>query len=143
MPRHRELLIAAAVVVSMLVTAPAARAIDMQEGLWEITTRMEMPGMPAGMGAHTVQHCYTKQDVQDPKEALPKDDRCTIGDFRTQGTTTTWTMRCAGDAEMTGRGSMTYRGTSYAGTIDMQMKEGGQTMNVTQRIEGRRLGACR
>jgi uncharacterized protein DUF3617 len=134
--------LAVTAVVATLVAAPAAWAIDMQDGLWEVTTRMDMPGMPAGMGAHTMQHCYTKKDVQNPKDTLPKDGQCTVTEFNVQGNTTTWTMQCTGDHAMTGRGSMTYRGTSYAGTVNMQMKQDGQAMNMTQHIEGRRIGAC-
>jgi uncharacterized protein DUF3617 len=135
--------IAAIAAACVLAVSTNAGAIDMKEGLWEITTRMEMPGMPAGTGSHTVQHCVTKQDAEDPRRTLPKDDRCTIGDYKTSGNTVTWTMQCRGETEMTGTGSMTYHGSSYDGTTTMQMKHGGQTMAMTQQIAGRYIGPCR
>jgi uncharacterized protein DUF3617 len=142
MLRHRGLLVAPAVAFVFVASAPAG-AVDMQEGLWEITTRMEMPGMPAGMGAHTVQQCVTKQDTADPSRTMPKDDHCTLADFKTSGNTVTWSVVCKGEGDMTGTGSMTYRGSSYDGTMNVQMRQGGQTMAMTQHIAGRRIGPCR
>ncbi|HUF79587.1 MAG TPA: hypothetical protein VMN03_00515 [Burkholderiales bacterium] len=41
-----------------LLSAPASAAPpNMKEGLWEITTKMEMPGMPAGMKPQVMQQC--------------------------------------------------------------------------------------
>ena len=141
MPRYRLLAIAATCFA--VLASNTAGAVDMQEGLWEITTRVEMPGMPAGMGNTTMQHCFTKQDVQDPRAAMPKDDRCTFSDLRTSGNTASWTVQCKGEEPMKGTGSVTYRGSSYDGTMTVQMSEDGQTMTMKQHFSGRRLGPCR
>ena len=142
MLRYPGFVVVIAVTSSLAVATPAG-AVDMQEGLWEITTRMEMPGMPAGMGGQTIQQCVTRQDVDDPRRTMPRNDRCTIADVRTSGNTATWSMRCTGDGDMTGTGSITYRGASYDGLMNLQMTQGGQTMSMAQRIAGRRLGPCR
>lgn len=36
---------------------------DMREGLWEITVKMDMPGMPMQMPAMTHTQCITKKDL--------------------------------------------------------------------------------
>ena len=125
-----------------LLTTGAAAAVDMQDGLWEITVRMEMPGMPAAGGTNTVQQCYTKQDVQNMEQMMPAPENCSLSDLRTAGNTVTWTMRCTGEGAMTGRGTMTFSGASYAGTINVQTTQAGHVMAMTQHIAGRRVGPC-
>jgi hypothetical protein len=130
--------------IGALAAAPFAEAqkLNMQDGLWEVSVKMEMPGMPAGAGAQTFRKCYTPADVQDASRTMPKDDNCQASDVKVQGDTVSWTMRCKPPQEMTGTGTMTYKGTSYAGRMNMAMKEGGQTMTMQQTISGRRVGPC-
>ena len=54
-------------------------ASGMQAGMWEITTRMEMPGMPVGIPPQTIRHCYTQKDVEDGKgfAQMPKPSKPT------------------------------------------------------------------
>jgi hypothetical protein len=130
--------------IGALAAAPFAEAqkLNMQDGLWEVSVKMEMPGMPAGAGAQTFRKCYTPADVQDASRTMPKDDNCQASDVKVQGDTVSWTMRCKPPQEMTGTGTMTYKGTSYAGRMNMAMKEGGQTMTMRQTISGKRVGPC-
>jgi hypothetical protein len=60
-----------------------------------------------------------------------------------QGNTATWNMACKGDGAMTGSGSITYSGTSYAGTNRMTMTQSGYTQTMTMQYSGRHLGACK
>jgi hypothetical protein len=131
--------------VAALATAPfaAAQKVNMQDGLWEVSVKMEMPGMPAGAGAQTHRKCYTPADVQDASRTMPKDDNCQVSDLKAQGDTVSWSVRCKPPQEMTGTGTMTYKGTSYAGRMNFSMKEGGQTMNMQQTISGKRIGPCK
>ena len=124
-----------------------AAAPDLKEGLWEITTKMEMPGMPAGMKPQVMQQCLTKKDLDDPRKTAPggdpKDNRCQMTDYKMQGNTATWNMACKGEEAMTGSGSITYSGTSYSGTSKMTTKRGGQAQTMTMNYTGRRLGECK
>ena len=132
-----------------LVSAPApAAAPNMKDGLWEITVKMDMPGMPAGMKPQVVQQCFTKKDLEDPRKTAPSgggptDNRCQMTDYRMQGNGATWNMACKGEEAMTGSGSITYSGTSYSGTNKMTMKRGGQAQSMTMHYSGRRLGECK
>jgi hypothetical protein len=56
------------------------------------------------------------------------------------GNTAHWTLQCEG---MSGQGTMTYRGDSYEGTMVMNMAQEGESMQMSQRITGKRLGDCR
>ena len=126
-----------------------AAAPNMKEGLWEITTKMEMPGMPAGMKPQVVQHCVTKKDLDDPRKTTPgsndpkRDSNCQMTDYKLQGNTATWNMACKGENAMTGSGSITYSGTSYSGSNKMTMKRGGQMQTMTMQYSGRHLGDCK
>jgi len=53
--------LAVAVLVLLPAAVPAADGI--RPGMWEITSTMEVPGMPMGMPPTTVKQCYTKDDV--------------------------------------------------------------------------------
>jgi len=139
----------ASLLAAALLCAPAyGAAPNMKEGLWEITMKMEMPGMPAGMKPQVMQQCITRKDMGDPRKAAPggpdpKDSRCQISDYKMQGNTATWNMACKGENAMTGSGSITYSGTSYSGINKMTMSRGGKTQTMTTHYSARHLGDCR
>lgn len=124
-----------------------AAAPNMREGLWEITMQMEMAGMPQGMPPTTLQHCVTKQDLQDPQRMAmgpdTKNNKCEVTDHRMQGNTATWKMACRGEHAMSGSGTVTYGGTTYSGTNRMTMQQGGKTVEMTMRYNGKYLGPCK
>jgi hypothetical protein len=125
-----------------------AAAPNMKDGLWEITMKMDMPGMPAGMKPQVLQQCITKKDLEDPRKTAPsgsdpRDNRCQMTDYKMQGNTASWNMACKGEGAMTGSGTATYSGTSYTGTNRMTMTRGGQVQTMTMQYSGRRLGECK
>jgi len=138
--------LAAALLAATTLSIAHAQAPNMKEGLWEITTKMEMPGMPAGMPPQTIKQCVTKKDMENPQRMLPsgpKDDRCKVSDYKMQGNTATWSWACTGGDEMRGTGTMTFSGNSYTGTQKMSMKQGGQSHNMSMQISARHLGDCK
>jgi hypothetical protein len=112
-------------------------------GLWEISTRIQMPGMPSGIPPQTVQVCYRASDVQDAAKTVPKDKNCDLKDYKLSGNTASWRIECRGETQMSGSGSFTYAGNSYSGTAKFVMKQGGQTMQMSQSYSARRLGDCK
>ena len=131
-----------------LLCAPAHAATpNMKDGMWEITTKMEMTGKSdVAMPQQTVRHCLTKSDVEDPRRTTPgaadQGSRCKMTDYKLQGNTATWNMACEGEGAMTGTGTVTYSGDSYSGNQTMTMKHGGQAMNMKMNYSGRRVGDC-
>ena len=123
-----------------------AAAPNMKEGLWEMTAKSEIQGMPGGMPPTTVQQCVTKKDLEDPSKTTPGlqgDKRCKMTDYRLQGNTATWKMACEGENAMTGSGTVTYAGSSYTGTQTMSMNLEGKAFNMTVNFSGRHLGDCK
>jgi len=134
---------AAAYVVAALVSAPVlahGAAPNLREGEWEITMKMEMPGMPMAMPAQVMQRCVTKKDLANPVPGPQAGDgRCKMTDHRMQGNTATWKLAC--EDGTTGSGTANYGDTSYTSTITTQ--QGGQSPAMTMHQSGRYLGACR
>ena len=113
----------------------------MKEGLWEITTTMDMPGMPFKMPPTTVSHCYSKEDVASKERVVPKQkDDCKMTDFRQSGNRVTWKVACRGKHASKGEGEMVFRGaTAYEGS----MKLDSDGMVMTTNYKAKRVGDCK
>lgn len=136
----RSLYLSALLILSAVPAAHAAP--DMMEGMWEITTTMEIPGMPQDM-APPVTHtqCITKSNMI-PHDTEQSQD-CTTN-HEVNGNTVTWTMKCSGELDgVVGKGKVTYRKDRFDGEMVMTVEEGGETMQITNRMSGRRIGDCK
>ena len=109
-------------------------APNMEDGLWEITTAVDMPGMPSKSFTQT--SCLTKE------KAVPQtsESGCTIKDVKTQSNTVTWTVVCK---EATSTGKVTYAGTTMEGFTETTVKTNGNTMTIKSRMKGKRIGPCK
>ena len=111
-------------------------APNMEDGLWEITTTVNMPGMQGKSFTHT--SCLTKE------KAVPQtaESGCTIKDVKTQGNTISWTVVCR-EGMSTSTGKVTYSGTTMDGVVETTVKTGGQTMTMKSTMKGKRIGPCK
>jgi hypothetical protein len=111
-------------------------APNMEDGLWEITSTVDMPGMPAKSFTHTT--CLTKE------KAVPQtaQSECTMKDVKTQGNTVTWTVVCK-EGMSTSTGKITYAGTTMDGVIETTVKSNGKTMTMKSTMKGKRIGPCK
>jgi hypothetical protein len=104
--------------------------------LWEITSQMNIPGMPAGMGGQTQRVC--QGDDPERRAASDKDQKdCKVTDKKQTATRTTITMTCK-QGTMTVDQQYNAARTEFKGSIKMTSKDGDFTMNTT----GRKVGAC-
>jgi hypothetical protein len=110
------------------LAAGNAVAADTGE-LWEVSTVMNVPGMPAGMGSQKAQICREKDAPAGP----PRND-CKISNHKRSGLTESMTVSCPRQDTM--QIEMTYNAarTEYKGT----MKSADMVINTS----GRKLGAC-
>jgi hypothetical protein len=106
-----------------------------QDELWEITSQMNAPGMPAGMGAHTSKVCQdkdpSKQTVQGQKE------NCKVVDTKQSGNRVTTTVKCP-DSTMVIDNTYNAAKTEFKGT----MKSTGGQGDITVAMSGRKVGSC-
>jgi len=130
----------------MLTSATALAAPPMNAGMWEITTRMEMPGMPAQIPPMTMRHCYTAEELAKPGAGVPQSrNDCKVENLNQTAKSTSWRVSCDGPrGKMTGDGNIQFSdGTSYQGTMKMTMEQGpAGPMQMTQTYQGRRVGDC-
>ena len=131
--------LACVISLSWAVAAQAPR----RDGRWDITMEMDMPGMPMKMPAVKTTQCITKEQANDPNQALPKGSQdknsdCKVTDQKIVGNKVTWAMKCEGKDPMTGNGEITYAADSYDGWMKMKSANGEMTMKYT----AKRLGDC-
>jgi len=135
----KKTLIILAVFLSALWTANA-RA-EFKEGLWEITTQVEMKGMPP-MPPTTIRQCITRNDPV--PQTNDKNYDCKIIDQKISGDTVRYTVECKGkEGEMKTSGTSTYTGNSMNGTSTTIFKmEGQPEMQMEGKTTGKYVGNC-
>ena len=121
--------------VLLAVVSPAAVLAAGSDDLWEMSTRMDMPGMAMPAVTHTV--CIAKNAPYKPEKA-PDQKNCEMTDIKFSGNTTKWKMHCTGKDAMEGSGEMTRTADAMKGEMKLSM----QKMQMTQFTSGKRVGAC-
>ncbi|MBI2385870.1 MAG: hypothetical protein HYV14_07640 [Elusimicrobia bacterium] len=135
--RNNHFAVAAVVLASLLAARASSAAEDGH--LWEVTSRMEMPDMPAGMmGARTATVCRG----EDERENVSKDKEmkdCEISDLKQTPASVSMTVKCK--EGRSGKMEFAYNKarTEYKGTMRMKDPEHGE---MTMRLAGKRLGPC-
>ncbi|HET7729010.1 MAG TPA: DUF3617 family protein [Usitatibacter sp.] len=144
---------AVAAACALATAAVAAGPFDsfkgkMKEGMYETKMEMEIPGMPAGMGKQnmTFQNCVSKEDIEKGQVGKGNDkkgsDSCEVKNFKMSGNTATYTTVCK-DPEMTADTTISFNDNGYKMDMKTAMKQNGQVMNMSQRMEGRYVGPCK
>jgi hypothetical protein len=139
--------IAGTILAVLLVAAtPLFAAPAMQEGKWEISVKMDMPGMPFPMPPMVTTHCYSKEDVKDTTKTLPssskKKDDCEVKDMKVNGNKVTWKMQCKDGTK--GHGEAEYKKSSYTSVLTLETKDKKNgTSTVVQHISAKRVGDCK
>jgi len=124
------------VISLFLFSGTAIAQPELKEGLWEIITTIEEPGMPKEMMKQTFKNCLTKKDYIPYKE---EDKNCKVTSYNVKGNIVTWTIRCEDEEGISiGTGKVTYKGDTFEGFIKYKDPEGAMTMT----IKGRWIGKC-
>jgi len=137
----KELCIVLTILVTVTAVSFAGSELNMQEGKWEITTKMEIPSMPMDMPPMKHTQCLLKKDIV--PQSSQAGQECTISQTKVTGNTVTWVMQCSGGpgGDTKGNGTITYNGSSMKGTI--KMKDAQSNMEMTSHLTGRRIGECK
>ncbi len=130
-------------VVAFLAFSPAARGDlpEIREGDWEITTALEIPGVPVEMPPITEVQCLG------PKAPIPyppgEDLECRPLKVDVEGNEVAWRLGCNGDS-VTVSGNAVYYHDVMAGTMEIVFDdpEVGE-MSVRYVLKGRYLGQCK
>lgn len=107
---------------------------------WEVTSKMEMPGMPFAMPPTTTKVCIAKGNENDPRKSSGDKD-CQMSDIKTSGKKTTFKVRCDHDGEiMTGTGEQTASANGSESKIHFSGKSRGEDMDMTMTARSKRIG---
>ena len=131
--------IAGSALVAMSLGVPAGAHAQATDQLWEVTTKMEMPGMPMTMPAQVRRVCVARSHADE--DLIPRSDNCRVLDSKKAGNKLTYTMACTGDEPMSVTGEMTYASDSYDGRMRMKSQRD-PSMEMTQTFAGKRVGTC-
>lgn len=127
--------------VTFFSTASKLFAVNVSEGLWEITVEAEMPGMPMKMPPMTLKQCITASSLV-PKDSAEQPN-CKMEKSTVQGDTVTWTMVCRQpEGTLTSKGRVTYSGDTFEGETKTTIP-GEEEMEMTSRMKGKRVGPCK
>ncbi len=139
----KQLAVIVAVPLILFISFVSASA-QMKEGLWEITTKAEMKGMPAQMPATTMKTCVSKEDMVPKPAAQGTGQECKMKEQKVVGDTVTYAMECRGKDGSTTEvnGKMTYKGNTFDGSSNTVVKTNGQTMRMSGKMTGKYLGPC-
>jgi hypothetical protein len=126
------------ILAAALALATSLAVAQGKDELWEVSTRMSMEGMPAGMPgmAQTQQVCADK----DPKKAAtqgPDMQECTVGDYKQSGNRITMSVTCP-QGTATIEQTFNAARTEYRQTMKMKTRDGDMEMSAT----GRKVGTC-
>lgn len=134
-----------ATIVSMLAcmafVVTNAWGLDLQDGKYVITSKVEMPGMPMQIPPVTVTQCLTNQDPLPNQSSAGQ--QCNIIEMKTEGQTVTWKMECTQQGQkMQSTGKMVYYGDHFEGATNTMLGPQSGNMTITTLVSGKRIGAC-
>jgi len=125
------------VISIFLFSCTAQKGPNMKEGMWEVTVRMEVPGMPVQMSPQAYTQCLTQKEAV-PQQEEP-DQGCKIAKQDIQGDTVSWVVECkTNEGTAVSDGRITYKGDTFEGVIHMTQGN----MKATQKLSGRWIGTC-
>lgn len=107
---------------------------------WEVTSKMEMEGMPFAMPAQVIKVCVPKGQEMDPRKAN-KGKECQFSDYKANGNKVSYKFRCEEkDGVMTGDAEYTLGKNKSEGVMHMSGKASGRDMKMTQTSSSKLVG---
>ncbi len=125
-----------AVLACAVLAWPGAASGAGNDELWEVTSEMNVPGMPPGMGGTTTQVCRDKDPRRDATRGPGRED-CKVTGVKQSATRVTMTLSCPQGKTTI---DLVYNSshTRYHGTIRSTGPQGEMTMKTS----GRKIGSC-
>jgi hypothetical protein len=140
MPVHLCLRIVSALVCLLLGMHAGNATAEPSGDRYRVKSTFEMPGMPFQMPAQSTEVCTAKEGSA---SMVPHDKDCRVSAFSRSGNKSTFRIECSGENAMTGQGETEQLGPdAYRGSIRAVSKAEGETMDMTIRFEGKRIGGC-
>lgn len=128
--------------LAALLCAGLAHAAPTGEEKWQITTKMEMVGMPFAMPGTTATVCLPPGEKSNEK-MVPADSKCKVSGMKVTGNTTRFHVECPPPEKMSGDGEFTRLGAdAYNGTMSMKGVMDGESIDMKMTYAGKKIGMC-
>lgn len=139
------LALASLLTLSLIACGGGQSGPNMKEGLWEITVKMDMPGMPMQMPPQTFRQCLNKKDMVPQNKEEPGRTDCKEIKREVKGDTVNWVIECKAEGgTVTSSGTMTYKNDTLEGTVKVRVPDGRRgAMEMTQHMNGKWVGPCK
>jgi len=133
--------------ITILTFSSSVFALDMKDGMWEITTKIEMKGMPEMPGSQEFKHtmCMTKENAIPKGQENPQmDERCKILKQNISGNTINYAMECKEEkTSILTEGKITYSKNVFNGESSTTINDPNQgKMQINNKMTGKRIGDC-
>ncbi|HSH97553.1 MAG: DUF3617 domain-containing protein [Methylophilaceae bacterium] len=108
-----------------------------KDDLWE--SKISIEGMEMmGMAIPSQQICTKAGRSVDPNDAMKGQDNCSVSDYKSSGSKSSWKFKCTGSEPMSGSADMNATANEY--TIKMKTQSSQGNMNMT--ANGKKIGTC-
>ena len=143
MPFNPRAIVAATLLAFYSTIASAAPNIH--EGLWEITTTVQVKGLPIHLPVEPQYQtqCLTRAEIEHPENISPPQVNCSIHDVNVSGDRVQWQMQCSGPFTAQGTGETIYIGDTFSGTATLVSHSGDISVEVSTIYQGKRVGDCK
>ena len=139
----KKLTIAASLLA--LVSQPVlAAGISVEPGMWEMTTTLNMPMMPAPQTT-TISECIEDSDFDfEDMSTEDMDPNCSMSSNQVDDSTIKWTLDCPVEGGGTSHAEwrITSAGKTLEGDGKISVSVMGQEMEMTTTFTGKHTGAC-
>ncbi len=121
----------------VLTSAGPVSAAGPKGAEWEIKTTIEMPGMPVAIPPTITRQCIEDKAVPYQSKG---DEKCETIYNHVSGNTLSWQVVCSnGGRRMEMTGETTYTGNTMDSKVKVKSPQGDMSMRMT----GKKLGACK
>lgn len=135
-------------VVCMLSQSVYAEEYNINPGMWETTSKMEVNGMPPEMAAMMQKPPKVRKECIKDKnyDFKPGSDAkgCSFQASQQSSKKLNWEITCGGEAgNASGKGEANFNGDSVSGWFEMNMPQGPSgPIQIRHKFEGKRIGSC-
>lgn len=144
----KKLLVALGMLVSMLAQPVYGQDYNVEPGMWEMTYKMDVSGMPENMASmmqkepKTRRECVTEEDISFKPENM--EEGCTFNKTSDSSSKVVWEIECnTAQGSSSGHGEVNFHGTSSDGWFEMNVQAGPMgEMQMRNTFEGKRVGSC-
>ena len=129
-------------IAALLLLSATGVCAQIKDGLWEMTSQIQMQGMPHQMPPATFRQCITKEDPVVKNQ--DKNHDCKTTRLKISGNTVSYAIDCqTPEGTMSSEGKSTYTGSTMEGEATTRFKMKGQpAMQMKSRIKGKYIGPC-